>query len=620
MPTRNGKNQFLDAVRQKALPPAIFGIPPTQSARVQQAISSRAPIRQDTNAIQMTGGQQFISDIAETYWFSFLQPIRPVAPQGFRPRQAEFIPGANLLWTPGEDKGGVTFEALRTLADSWDLLRVIIETRKDQLCTVPWVVRVRRDPGETQSEYKKRNLGDSNVKKLTEFFRFPDGFHNWRSWMRMWFEDMLVLDAVALYKQRDKNGRVANIMPLDGGTIARMLNDQGITPSPPDIAYQQVLYGTPSTNLTVDDLLYYMRNERTSKRYGYSPVEQILVTIGIGLRKEMFLTEYYTSGNMPEALCFLPSTLSPSRIQEIQEWFDSVLAGDLSKRRRLTFLPGYGSGTSGSGNVQPNVVFPKQVLLKDELDDWLMRLVCYAFSVSPQNLMKQMNRASAQQASEVAEEEGLAPSLVAIQDIHNQILVDLGFGDDYEWTFQEKGDVDPLRQAQIDTQLVGKLYSINELREKRGDDPRPEPEADELGVLTPQGWVSVTDEPVAFQQADAMFAGGQPEQGDDEDDEDEGESTADKTSNQSIVPTQSQAITSKKVTKIVRLDGRKVVINHPVYGNLNSYDKFFAYDPDTNQVLVKGDVNLEEAVTRFKKEYPLAASKMYFNGHLSKSR
>src|SRR5579864_9836224 len=102
------KNQFRDAVRMKALPPAIFGIPSSSSLpRVQAAMAPGAPNRQETSAIQLTGGAQNISDIAETYWFSFLQPVRPVAPVGFRPRQSEFIPGANLVWTPGEDKGGI---------------------------------------------------------------------------------------------------------------------------------------------------------------------------------------------------------------------------------------------------------------------------------------------------------------------------------------------------------------------------------------------------------------------------------------------------------------------------------------------------------------------------------
>jgi len=598
------RNQFMTAVRQQAIPPAIFGVPPSSVIpRIVEGMSVGAPTRQDTASIQLTGGQQYISDIATTYWFSFLQPIRPVAPPGFRPRQSEFIPGANLIWTPGEDKGGITFEALRTLADSWDMLRIIIETRKDQLCAMPWVVRLKREPGESEGDYKKRSFSDTNLKKLNDFFKFPDGFHNWRTWMRMWFEDLLVLDAVALYKQRDLSGKIANIMPLDGATIARMLNDQGITPKAPDIAYQQVLYGTPSTNMTTDDLIYFMNNERTHKRYGYSPVEQILVTIGIGLRKQMFLTDYYTSGNMPEALCFLPPTLAPSRIQEIQEWFDSVLAGDLAKRRRLMFLPGYGAGTSGSRNVRPNIVFPKEVLLKDALDEWLMQIVCYAFSVSPQNLMKQMNRASAESSATQAEKEGLRPTLVAVEDVHNQILAELGFSTGYEWTFQETGDVDPLRQAQIDNQLVGKLYSINELREKRGDDPRPEEEADQLGIFTQQGWLPITQN-ILDQQGGS---GGGQEDGDEEDDGvPEGEEE------EEPVPA------TARVTRLVRVSKGINLPDHPVYGNLVAYDRFFAYDPDKDTVYVKGNIDLREAVAQFKKDHPLAGSKIHLNGALRK--
>jgi hypothetical protein len=37
------------------------------------------------------------------------------------------------------------------------------------------------------------------------------------------------------------------------------------------------------------------------KRYGYSKVEQLIVTINIGLRRQMFQLNYYTDVNMPEA-------------------------------------------------------------------------------------------------------------------------------------------------------------------------------------------------------------------------------------------------------------------------------------------------------------------------------
>src|ERR1700730_200638 len=255
----------------------------------------------------------------------------------------------------------------------------------------------------------------------------------------MWLEDRFVIDAACTYKARDLKGRIAALHPIDGSTINRLITEQGFTPPPPSPAFQQIIHGTIFCDLTTDDLTYSMANPRTYKRYGFSMVEQNLVHIGIALRRQQFLSAYYTDGNIPEALCFLPSDLPIDRVREVQEWFDTVLAGDLAKRRRLTFLPGYGKS---SENSKPNVIFPKEVLLKDPLDEWLFQMFCYNLGTSPQAMLRMMNRATAQQSAETAEEEGLQPKARDIADMVNSIVqVDMGFGD-IEFAWQQRRETD----------------------------------------------------------------------------------------------------------------------------------------------------------------------------------
>jgi hypothetical protein len=439
---------------------------------------SRLPI----GRILSPGGSQQIRDINSNYWFGPLQPVRPTAPADYRPRQFGYLPGANIIWQPKGEDSAVGFPTLRALADSWDLLRLVIETRKKQISRVPWEIRVKAKPGEKVGDQKKRAGADKTLQQLNAFFRKPDGFHSFAQWIKMLAEDMLVIDAMTVYFQRDTDGKIAQLVPLAGDTINRMMTDQGVTPPPPSVAYQQVVYGTPACGFTTDDLLYYMANERTWKRYGYSPVEQILITISIGLRRQEFQLQYYTSGNIPEAMCFLPSDLPIDRVKEIQDWFDSVLAGDLGKRRRLTFLPGYGTGD----NAKPNVIFPKEPLLKDEMDGWLAQVVCYAFGVSHQGLMKMMNRASAEESNDASESEGLEPDLIVIADLCNQCIDAMGLADEYEFAWQAKKEVDVLKQAQVDNILAGKIMKVDEIREARGLDPDGSPEANMLGMFSPQ--------------------------------------------------------------------------------------------------------------------------------------
>jgi len=438
-------------------------------------VASPLPI----SAIAPTGGTGTIRDISSDYWFGPLQPVTPVAPSGYRPRQYGYQPGANLIWQPRGEQGGITPETLVALSKSWDLLRIVIETQLDRLCARKFEVRAKKSAKDrTNKDWKERNLSDANVQALNNFLAYPDGLHPFPTWLRMWLEDMIVLDATSLYLERDLKGRIASVHPLWGGTINRQLTDQGITPPPPYVAYQQVVYGSPACNFTTDDLIYFMRNEKTYQRYGFSPVEQILLTISIAIRRQSFQLDYYTSGNIPEALCFLPESVQPDQVKEVQGWFDSVMAGDLAKRRRLTFLPGYGDG-------KPNVIFPKEPLLKDEMDEWLAKVACYCIGVSAQPFLKMMNRASAEQAQETSENEGQEPFLQSIESVLNLIIHKMGFTD-YEVVRQQAIEQDILKAAQADNLLTGKIYTTNEVRERRGEDPRPEKEADMLGVFSPQ--------------------------------------------------------------------------------------------------------------------------------------
>lgn len=406
------------------------------------------------------GVRGFVAGVTNATWFGPSQPVSPIAPAGMPARTLDYPVGYNLTITPRSYEA-VSFAQMRSLADSYDLLRLAIETRKDQIVKIPWTIRVKPQEGESKRARQARAASTPNVQALTALLQFPDGEHAWHTWLRMLLEDLFVCDAPSVVPVRTKGGDLLQLEVIDGATIKRVITGDGRTPAPPSVAYQQILHGVPAIDLSADDLIYRPRNVRAHKLYGYSPVEQIIVTVNIAIRRQLFQLGWYTEGNLPEAIVQAPESWTEDQIKRFQGWFDSALAGNLAARRRITFIPPTG-----------HIDYPKQAALKDEMDEWLARVVCFAFSLPPTPFIKQMNRATAETAQESALSEGLLPLLDWLAEYMNYIIARVAGADDVEFAWQDDRSVDPMQQAQIDKiQVDSGIRSIDEVRADLGLDP-----------------------------------------------------------------------------------------------------------------------------------------------------
>lgn len=436
-------------------------------------------------------------------WFGPLDPMSPQAPPEVKSRRFDFPMGYNVINQPRAYEP-IGFPTMRALADNYDILRLVIETRKDQVARMKWNV-VPRDP-------KKPVKGaiETRIKKVEEFFLRPDREHFWDEWIRMILEDLLVCDAPAIYKRKTYGGELYALEPIAGDTIKVVIDDWGRVPEAPYVGYQQVLKGFPAVDYTQDELIYRPRNLRTNKVYGYSPVEQILMTIAIATRRQVFQLNYFTEGNIPEALVGVPETWTPDQIAEFQDWFDGVLQGNLAERRRARFVP---------SAVGKTYIPMKETELFGKAEEWLARVVCFAFSINPQPFINSMNRATSEQAEETAMLEGLGPLLQWIKSLIDLIIIEeFGFSD---VMFQWDSDVaiDPKEQAEIYDMLTSAgLMSINEARVKLGLDPREEDIFNDLMYKSSMGYVQIKHGyiPTTAQTSAAQGAtGGRPSGTDD---------------------------------------------------------------------------------------------------------
>ena len=289
------------------------------NARAQNGGGTVTPVEPGLMA-RLRVAYQFVST-GKTDWFGPRDPMPPVAPADVAGRALDYQTGYNQNLAPRALEP-VSFSQLRTLADAYGLLRLIIETRKDQVSRMKWNVKY-RDP---------RKEADGRTDKINAFLRTPDREHDWDTWIRALVEDMLVIDAATIYPRKTRGGEVYSLDLIDGATIKRVIAEDGRTPLEGP-AYQQVLKGVVAGNFMPGELMYRVRNWRVHRIYGYSPVEQVITTINIALRRQMHQLQYYTEGNVPEALIGVPETWTTEQIRQFQEYWDALAAWNTSRPR-----------------------------------------------------------------------------------------------------------------------------------------------------------------------------------------------------------------------------------------------------------------------------------------------
>lgn len=381
-------------------------------------------------------------------------PLSPEAPPQIAGRQFDFPSSYNTVQQPraGEFSRSMSFGMMRTLADAYDFLRMLIETRKDQLAALEWKI-VNKDD---------KVKPDNRCAMLTEFFERPDKEHNWDDWLRMITEDQIVLDAATLYPQRTRGGDLYALQPVDGSTIKRLIDDYGRTPTGDDVpAYQQILKGLPALDYKRGELIYKPRNPRTNRIYGYGVVEQIYTTVMLGLNRQAYQLQYYTEGSTPDLIMSAPPDWTPDQVKAFSEYWDSRLKGNAGGKRSTMFV------FNGM-----DVLNTKEGVLTDKFDEWLARVTCYAFGISPTPFINQVNRATSEQSAESAKEEGIGPHIQWVENLITDIIVtQFGFKD-LKFKFNITPDVAPEVQDKIDDAQVrrGQLL-INEARAAKGLDP-----------------------------------------------------------------------------------------------------------------------------------------------------
>ena len=455
------------------------------------------PIQPGVLARVVQGVRYAISGVQPDAWFGPLQPLQPVA-QEAAGRLWPYQAGYNLNIQPRPYEPGI-FQTLRGLASSGDIVRLLIETRKDQIEALPWSIKPKAD-------YAKNASAIATAKKIEKFMQYPDQVHPFPTWLRMLLEDMLVIDAATIYRRRTRGGELYSLDVMDGATIARKITDDGRIPAPPDPAYQQIINGSIMADYSTDEIMYSPRNLRPHTVYGYSPVEQIMITVNTIIRRQLSQLEYYDTGNVPLGLLAFPKDVTAAQVSDFMKDFNAKLQGNTAERNKLYPVV--------NGTEYKEIKTPP--LVTKEVEEWYARVCCFAFSIPPTPFVQMMNRATAAVTKDAALEEGLGPIMLWWKRLFDRIIqTDFGT-DEVEFDWLNNKEVDPEAEMRIVTGYTGRpIMSVNEGRQRIGMEATGNPDDDTIGTAFPDPFAEDEENNPAA-DAKRTQGGGDDEDGDDE--------------------------------------------------------------------------------------------------------
>ncbi len=132
------------------------------------------------------------------------------------------------------------------------------------------------------------------------------------------------------------------------------------------------------------------------------------------------------------------------------------MSGNLARRRQTKFMP-----------ADFKLIEARQPPLKDQYDEWLARIICYAFSVPVSPFVSQVNRATSETLRQQATQEGLVPLKAWVKNALDHVIQECMNEPALEFVWVGDDAIDPLEQAQTLQILVG--AGIKTREEARAD-------------------------------------------------------------------------------------------------------------------------------------------------------
>jgi phage portal protein BeeE len=379
----------------------------------------------------------------------------------------------------------------RFWAEHSEWVRGAINIRRSQVASAEWDIV----PFDPKKPYSKRLQAD-----LRDKFRLPNPANDsYRTFIEPIIEDILVLDAGVVEKERTVDGSIANLWPVDGATI----RVSEVWDGDPD---EDRYFWYPRNRLEAKfknaDMIYMMANRRSHSVVGLSALETLKLTI----EAELYAHDYnrrQVAGAAPDGVMDLGKGASQQDIDRFREFFESEMA--------------YG-GTVGfiGGSEQAKWIDIRKSNRDMQFLEWqiyLVRKIAVVFGLSPQDLgvTFDVNRSTSEIQMQISEDRGLRPLMSLVQDYFTREVVwDVAYGgpgNNLAFRYKALNLKESTARAEMNKlALAGVPWKMfNEARVDEGREPVPAMEG-KIIMATPQGAVDISDVPTVREMLEMQMA------------------------------------------------------------------------------------------------------------------
>jgi hypothetical protein len=352
-------------------------------------------------------------------------------------------------------------EMMRNYSRNNPFVRLAIDYRREQISQAGWKI-VRLDDPEKPPD-------KAVVTKVRALFA---DVNPTRESLETLFDeiidDVLVLDAGCIEKEKSIGGEISALWPVDGSTIVPDSSWDGSNPKA--IRYRQVIDGHEVAQLRNDQLLYIMRTPTTYSADGWSPVQTLVRVIEAILYCEQYDFEMLKQ-TAPAGALDLGNSLTVQQVEQYREYYENEIAGS----KDIAIFGGGEPGPGATGVTWTPFGRSNRDQEHSGYREWNVKLVASVFRIDKSifNITDQINRATSR-TQQTRTDEGLKSLASTLaRYITREIVWEIDR--DHAFVFDQLSDRDEAQDAEIYSTYVGSgILTINEVRaEKWGKGPLP---------------------------------------------------------------------------------------------------------------------------------------------------